>query len=48
VLRCPRTYYIDVAASNPLVAVRRLEVYRELRSAGAVVLREAKELGRAL
>ena len=48
VLRCPRTYYIDVAASNPLVAVRRLEVYRELRSAGAVVLREVKELGRAL
>jgi uncharacterized protein (DUF58 family) len=43
-LRCPRTFYVDVAASNPLVAIRRLKLYRELRAAGAVVLREAAEL----
>jgi len=48
VLRCPRTYYIDVAASNPLVAIRRLGIYRKLRAAGAAVLRETKELGKAL
>jgi Uncharacterized conserved protein (some members contain a von Willebrand factor type A (vWA) domain) len=48
VLRCPKTYYIDAAASNPLVAIRRLGLYKELKSAGAVVLKEAKELARAL
>ena len=43
-LRCPKIFYVDVAASNPLVAIRRLKLYRELRAAGAVVLREAGEL----
>ena len=48
VLSCPKTYYIDVAAANPLVAIRRLKLYKELRSAGAVVVRDVAELGRAL
>ncbi|AAL63900.1 hypothetical protein PAE2038 [Pyrobaculum aerophilum str. IM2] len=48
ILKCKPAYYIDVAGVNSLVAVKRLKLYRELRAAGAEVLRGAEELRRAV
>ena len=41
---CPRVVYIDVAARNPLAAIRRLSLYRELRARGAEVLTDVEKL----
>ena len=44
--RCPRLIYVDVAGANPLAAIRRIGLYKELRSKGAVVLTSVEEIKR--
>ncbi|MEM1598861.1 MAG: DUF58 domain-containing protein [Pyrobaculum sp.] len=46
-VRCPRVVYLDAAASNPLVAVRRLSLYKKLRAQGAAVLTQIEDLWKA-
>ncbi|MEM0278052.1 MAG: DUF58 domain-containing protein [Pyrobaculum sp.] len=41
---CPSIVYIDVAGEDPLAAIRRLPLYRELRASGAVVLTRPEDL----
>ncbi|MEZ0318994.1 MAG: DUF58 domain-containing protein [Pyrobaculum sp.] len=47
-VQCPRVVYLDAAASNPLVAVRRLPLYNKLKAQGAVVITQVEDLWKVL
>lgn len=43
-LKCPKALYLDVAASNPLAAIKRLSLYRKLKAASAEVIYDVDKL----
>lgn len=47
-VKCRKVYYLDVGGANPLAALRRLGLYRQLREGGAVVKTDIEELLKAL